>query len=497
MKKVLLLLLMGVMLLGAKSAMADAKLASQQGDARLIDNVDLIFLGYANKVVEYQNVLDFRLNSATGGFGAGTGEWGGLVDGKHTDLGVIGIYVNRPFAPFLFNAEPATWSPTGGAANWHTQANVNAFSSGGVLFPGRAAGYSILTPANRVDLFYGKANDNGNFGVAINYGDAIATGANNTKAVDDFPAPDVDRTTERWARVLGASVGLGLKDVGAFSEVDLHAGYSMGMFRTSTVDTANGTAAVVNDVTKDNGVYTITAGALAQKDLDKDTNMRVFADAVIDQLNMTTALTNDNGGTAGLHNEAGDDDYQLSSDFSRINVVLGLGCNHKVNDGAAVVSSGLVGGFTTTTMKARNTSQNGNTTVVTNADLGLDQQDITNISAWWNASVDAKVASWINVRAGIRSTVFNRSTTKNTNNVLVANVPTYVATTEATTEVPGTRFSCGFGIHWQNWVLNANVTAASLEAAIAAPQPGGGILFPGTGGVGLLVVNEADLAYTF
>jgi hypothetical protein len=501
MKKVLLLLLMGVMLLGAKSAMADAKLSSQQGDARLIDNVDLIFMGYANKVVEYQNVLDFRLNNGAGNFGNGTGEWGGLVDGKHTDLGVIGIYVNRPFAPANYNGEPGTWTPTGASTNWDTTALLTPLFNNGAATPGSGkfqATRRITTPANKVDVFYGKATDNGNFGIGINYADQQSSGFFNSINTDDEPAPDVDRTRERWAKVLGASIGLGLKDAGPFSEVNLHAGYSMGMFQNKVLDTANGTAPIANDLVKDDGVYTITVGALAQKDLDKDTSMRMFVDAVLSSLKLKASLTHDINGTPGLHNEAGDEDYQYTTAFDNMVIALGLGCNHKVNDGAAVVSSGLVGGFNTTTWKATSTNQNGNTTVVSIDDLNTEKNDTTNINLWWNASVDAKVASWINVRAGIRSSVFNRTTTKTTNNYnIVANAYTRTATYESTVENTGTAFSCGFGIHWQNWVLNTNVTAASLEAGIASPQPGGGILFPASGGAGLLVVQEADLAYTF
>lgn len=496
MKKVLMLLMFGAMVLTANTVLADAKLASQQGDARLIDNVDLIFMGYANKVVQYQNVLDFRLNDASGSFGSGSGEWGGLIDGKHQDLGVIGIYVNRPWVENSYNGEPSTWAPVGNSSDWDDTAFDTPIFSNGASYPARFFfTRRPVTPSNKVDVFYGKANDNGNFGVGINYADNQTSTFFNNIQVDDEPAVDTDRTRERWARALGATVGLGLKDVGAFNEVNLHAGYAMGMFLTKVLDTANGAGSIANDQAKDDGISTITLGALAQKDLDNDTSMRLFVDAALASFkakaSMTTDSTND-----GLHNNGGDDDYQFTSATDNINIALGLGCNHKVNDGAAVVSTGLVGNFSTNTIKATNTTQNGNTATVTNIDLDVDKFDTTTIALWWNGSVDAKLSSWLRARAGIRTAVYGRTTTKQTDNYnYVANAPTNTYTEESTVEIGSTRFSVGFGANFENFTVDANVTAGSLEnGSIASIQPGRGLLF-GSGDI--VTVAQADVKYNF
>jgi hypothetical protein len=515
MKKVLWLLLAGVMVLGAKNAMADAVIASQQQDARFVSDVDIIFLGYANKIVEYKNTVDFRLNNAAGAAGAGVGEWGGAVDGKHEDIGVIGVYINRPFTPTVYNGAPSSWTPTGGSGVWSANAalGANFFESAvgaavnGSGIAGRALNYLnlaganvVLTPANKVDIFWGKDSGNSNLGIHINYADNMP-GVGNITTTDSETAPPVILTnTTQEAQALGADLGLGFKsDSGFFSEMNIHAGFSLGSFNFTSVQTTTAAAAVAvnNDSVKDNGIFTATAGVLAIHDIDKDSSMHMFLDAGFNNFGTKVSVKTDGNNDGNYNNFATDADYENTLASSGFIVALGLGCDHKVNDGAAVFSSGLILGYASASSKPTETISAGAAAPVA-TDLLVDELDASALNLSWRASVDTKVASWLNVRAGISKNIFNRTTAKAIGNRTIA-VPVGTTATASSTGDPtgGSAFSTGFGIHWQNWVLNTTVTAASLEAGILTPNVGGGLLFPGTGGEGLLLVSEMDLGYAF
>jgi hypothetical protein len=502
MKKVLLMLLFGVMVLGAKFAFADAKLASEQGDARLIDDVDLIFLGYANKVNDYKNMIDFRLNNASGSFGGGTSEWGGVIDGKHTDIGVIGVYVNRPFAPHIYNGEPATWTPTGGQANWDVANNNNLAGFTGTGFRG---GYSnvVATPSNKVDLFWGKSSDNGNFGIGINYADNQPTGFPDYTHDTSTAAPSaLTHVGTQDSRVLGLSVGLGFKNVGSFDELNIHGGYSYGTFTDSLVKTQTPVGAgggVYNQNLRDNGIYTISLGAMAQHNMDQDSNMRLFLDGTLNQFNELGSFQydNNNDGYAPA-TDANDTDNEYAINTNSLNLALGMGCNHKVNDGAAVISTGLVASFVSGSQKGSETTQNGGAVQI--VDLTVDEFDNSTIDVLWNGSVDAKVASWLNVRAGLAEHIFDRTSTKTINNITTAPVGTDTFQFNGDAFAGATSFSMGFGIHWQNWMLDTNVTATTFENSVASVVPGNGLFFANANGNAsnaIVTVAEADLKYGF
>jgi hypothetical protein len=512
MKKVLFLLLMSVMALGAKNVFADAIVDSQQADGRIVDSVDVIFAGYVNKVLEYKNNVDFRLNNASGGFGGGSSEWGGVIDGKHEDIGVLGIYVNRPNVPFTYNGEPALWSMTGGQTTW---TGVGVGLPGGALPPawigfggsqvagiGGGPSYATLnglipTPVNKVDIFWAKDSGDSNFGIGVNYGDNQASngiagpGGNGTLTNSDgtVTAPPAE-TNNTYARTLGVNVGLGLKNA-FWNEVNIHAGYNYGTFAVDdTINVASGTAAAVNkDSITDDGIYTITLGATASKDMDKDTNMRLFLDGKLDNF-ATKASFLYSPNNDGYHNGT-DTDYENKTSWSQVTVNAGLGCNHKVNDGAAVVGSSLLATWVTNSTTASESLQTGNAAAVPTTFTGVNTFSTDSWNLSWGVNVDSKIASWLNARAGLRKSIFNRSGYKATI-VGTTNTITGSGTADAFAAA-GASFSTGFGVHFQNWAVNGNVTAASLEGALAGPQPGNGIFYGGP----IVTVSEIDLGYAF
>jgi len=515
MKKVLVLMVMCLMALGTRNSFADAIIAAQQADGRIVNSVDVIFAGYVNEILSYKNTVDFRLNGAGGAFGAGAGEWGGIIDGKHDSIGTIGVYVNRPSTDVSFNGEPTLWGPVAGVAAWTgsgvgVPAGLGGAWIGGAgsqigALPGGAAEYTsmnalIPTPANKVDVMWASnMGDTANLGIGLSYGDNQASsvpGIGGNAVVSQSPATALGAdTSNTYARNLALNVGLGLKNVG-LSVLDIHAGYSYGTFAVSDVTSvAQPTvSAVHNRSIQDNGISSITLGAMAQSDMDKDSNLRLFLDGALNSFGTKASFSDDSNNDGNNNNEAGDDNYQNTTSWSQFVVNAGFGCNHTVNDGAAVVGSSLLGTFQSQGTSATESNAAGAAASVPTTFASATSINLNSINISWGANVDAKVSDWLKVRAGIRKSIFNRT---GYSVVSAGGTPVITQTAKGTADAlaaAGAAFSTGFGIHWQNFVLNTNVTAASLENSIANVAPGNGLFFSNSN---IVTVAEADLGYAF
>ncbi len=250
MKRVLLLLLAGLMSFGvAIKASADARLNSLGADVRQVEDIDSIFL-YANKILEYKNTVDFRLNpTAFGAFATGA-EWGGIIHDMGDDFGVIAVYANRPTADTgtVKVAYPLIKSDLGSTQNLGVGGSFNANKP----------------TNNNLDLFWGnKINGIGDAALHLTYADASP----NLGGVD--------------SQVWGLQLGLGLGSFLSFQETNLHIGYVMDSITDSTAATP----------LKDNGVYSITAGFLALTDLDSANTMRLSADVEYDNTSLPNGFT--------------------------------------------------------------------------------------------------------------------------------------------------------------------------------------------------------------
>jgi hypothetical protein len=105
-------------------------------------------------------------------------------------------------------------------------------------------------------------------------------------------------------------------------------------------------------------------------------------------------------------------------------------------------------------------------------------------SVWeilWNGSVESQVADWLTLRTGIEKALASRIYQN-------AFAPTYINGVTNN----NVAFDTGFGVTWQNFVLNGVVKAES------GVNPGNGIFYaPSAAGSSFLTVTEADLAYKF
>jgi len=508
MKKGLLLLMAVFMAFFGVSAkvMADVRSEALNANPQMIDDMDLIFL-YPNLANDFKNVFDIRTNSLSS-----ANVWGGLLDGEHSDLGVIGAYVNRPVGydggrAWYFNGPG--WNGVGSGWAGNSWDLFSANYTGTINAPGH---FTAPTPENKVDVFWASNLDNKtNFGVQVNYADNQPNGGDvynnqNTNSTDNS-ATAVNSSTSQAddARVLGINLGLGMQDFGPFNTANIHLGYYLGSLDMEDKNTPRAAGTGVYDSSlKDGGIYTATLGALLKHNLDENSDMRVFANAYLDQNNQKEVQTFDSTGD-GLHNNAADWDERYNGNYNDILLDLGAGCHHKVLDGKAVISSGLEAVWANSDSKLSGTSQNGNTATVTyipqNAGAaGWDEQTLDEWSVQWNANVEAKASDWLTIRAGINRPVVDRLTTVNTINTY--NADGSVKSTVKNTSVADNYFggnnftySTGFGINWENWELDGVVRTASLFNSINNVSPGNGIFF--TNGNGIVTVYDADLRFRF
>jgi hypothetical protein len=398
----------------AAQSLASARIDALATDPRLVEDYDLIWL-YPNKVLEYKNTVDFRLNEGpfstgypnNGAFGGGNDEWGGLLIEEETIGGVLGIYVNRPNR--LYTAAHRT------NTNYGTLSGYYWYYAGGAMANGATAPWNIL------DVFYGTALDGADLGVHVNYGDNGIGG--------------------REVSVIGLDLGLGFKDFGPFNEANIHASYSM-------LDWTDVGSAAPN---ADNGIFDIKAGGLIAADMGNDATLRLSADV--------------------LYNSTNEEDFYGDSSTG-LNVLVGLGCNHKVNGGKAVVSHGLM---------------------IDWASLNYDDGTSYAANRWtilWNANVEAPVTNWLTLRAGIIKALLARE----------YNEPGFGGAVYADADDNAVAFTAGMGITWQNFTIDGVINVSSLESWLSGPNAGAGIFYPGVNGgdgQGIVALSEIDVKYKF
>jgi len=414
MKKGLLLLMAGVMALGvAAQSLASVRIDSMASNPRLVEDFDSIFL-YANKVLEYKNTVDLRMSTdidIDSGFGGSDDAWGGLLIEEENLGGVLGIYVNRPNRKYTASHSLTDW--VGDPANtywYYPGGSANSFS-------GPPGGFTEgFVPSNILDIFYGVGLEGADLGFHLNYGDNGIGGTETT--------------------IAGLSVGLGFKDFGPFNEANITAGYSFYKWTQVGGDT-------------DNGISTINVGGLFSADAGNDTTLRLSADVNVHNADET------------------DEDGEKQSEISAL---LGLGCNHKVNGGKGLVSSGLLMSWV------------GGT---------YDDGVASSFNAWhiyWNASVEAAVTNWLTLRTGLQAGLLDRGYYENGGPSYFDNVDDNVI------------FTTGFGITWQNFTIDGFIDIDALQDWLSGPNAGAGIFYPGSEGdnaQGIVEVAALDLKYKF
>lgn len=441
MKKALMLLLLGVMALGtgvAKAApgYADATSARSQAmnaDINVVEDYDLIFT-FPNKVLDYKNTVDFRMADP----GDTQYNWGGVLDGKYEKIGVIGVYAHRP--------------------NMATFPIMDGMSVFGYSMYG-----NIPQPNPLVDLFWAKNISNLGLGVQLSYAD--------TKQDNKETYLSNSQEQKAYARQFGVRAGVGIKNLGPFQESNFAVGYLMGKVEVSDIDS---TDPANNDKLEGDGIHVLDLNANVRHDLSENDNVKLFASfttgkfGVKDAENVTPTTANH---------------YKFSAKES--NIVLGIGENHSVAEGAGLVSAGVK--FQSLNYTLQNEVLYADGTV----ELGNGDKDKISMTAVpLFVSVEARVKSWLVLRAGTKYYAYSRMHYKHPETEVGG-----VDTNEGWgTYANDLSFSTGFGLLWKNWTLDTVLDTNDLEDNLSNFQPGRGVFYDGGN---MLTIVKADLKYKF
>lgn len=435
------MLLSGIMAFGfAVKVSADARLDSMSADVRQVEDLDIIWM-YPNKVLEYKDTVDFRMNGiANNGtsntWGDGMAEWGGIL--KDTvDSGVLGLYLNRPMnIAQLYSGFEPYWIPVAGT-------NVSglygmAWSNPWML--ARNAGTAPTpAPKNKFDLFWAKNVSAGDLGIQVNYAD------------NDHVA-DLNDSTQ----LIGVNVGLGTS-MGPFNQANFHLNGQVGGYDNEAGLTSR----------TGNGIWEWKLGTLLQSDLSSDDVLKLGLDLQADQF-----------GYASYNKPAGKGVESAAENQAVTAVVVNLGMNHKVTGGKGLVSAGLMFGWLG---YALTTDTGGNANYQRN-----DWRVLGNICA------ETPIAGWLTWRAGIMKPIVAWE--------YINNGGTHTAGQADSAIGNESVFSTGFGFNVQNWTLDTQLSVTSLEYLISEPNLGGvfyGTNTPDGSGTPIVEMVQADLRYKF
>jgi hypothetical protein len=477
MKKVLMLLLSLLMGLGAGLAQASSRSEAMSADINVVEDYDLIFT-YPNKTLEYKNTVDYRLEylDSTGD------DYAGILDGKFTKLGVIGVYMNRPNSD-IFGGEPYYSL----ADNSVMQELMYFRSNSGYPAPANAMGAWLVFGENcpsvdpLFDLFWAKQMGNMGLGVKLSY----AENKDNSTYGDDYTALDggVYSSKSTWeARQLGIELGLGLKNLGPFEEANISAGYAKGKVDYSYTRSSSDH---IDDIyygysIKDDAIYSANVNINLKHELDENNNVKLFAAFSVHNFGLRGA--DGSGWTAG-YGQANTIQMRTNGTMS----TLGLGFNHTVNEGAGLVSGGLkvvhVAG-----KESAGSFVYGLDTVSEMRTYGANYAigyalDQTYVPAF--VSVEAKVKSWLTLRSGAEASLWGTETYTDNG--------AQWGSTDSYSNSSNFSWSAGFGLNWKNFVLDGVLDTYDLQNQISSVQPGRGLLFDGD----LVTVYKADLKYKF
>jgi len=420
MKKAWMLLLALLMTLGVGMANASVRSEAMSADINVVEDYDLIFT-YPNKVIEYQNTVDFRLGM--NGLDLDDPEelvieeglskdWAGVLLGQCKKIGVVGFYMNRPTMVAFGFAENMI-------DHWH-----------------------VMTPLPLVDLFWAKNVGGMDLGLQVSYADNKDNANYESTAAD----PDYVNENKDFARQMGFRLGLGKKDMGPFEQANLAVGYILGSVESSSVTTyANGNYA--NYIYEGDGIHQLDINVNLTKKVTDNDNMKIFA-------GFTTAKY---GLKETYNDNTNPDDYYYEESLKNTNIVLGLGGNHFIGDGVGLVAAGVKAVFNKTTWENTEVDESV-------ADPSAFEFSDNAFTLPLFVNVETKVRSFLTLRAGAEYYAYTRSHL-NVKNTAVA---TGLGTEEDTySTIAGNEFfmnefgqgafklTTGFGLNWKNWNIDA------------------------------------------
>jgi len=533
MKKVLALLLGCFMVLGVTVARADVRTDSLGLSAgQQVDDIDSIWL-FPQDAARNGNVVDFRLGATNG---SAYDNWGGIIHKDWDDVGYIGIYTNRPFDQsngITPNTPLANQNGIlDGAYDWralvspfqsatfynsnHFWSNAYAGDDFGTVQAHyefqlvSLGGQEILTPENKMDLFWAKESGDTTFGVHINYAsndgntndgeDGSATGTYTQGTGTPGNGTGLSVNQNDTSTVLGLDLGLGLKNLGVFDALDLGLGYSLGTVaytHTDSVEVDGAAEAKDTGSVKDNNISSLRLNVLAKSKINDNATGRIYANARLDNLGLTESFVGDNNNDQSFTDEG--DVISGSNTYSDTNINVGIACDHKVADGKAHVIAGVEFIYDDRNWKETMLENLGGSATADQVQPGSGStEEESMVVVPLNIAVEAPIFDWLKARVGASHYLYQNVMGK----VTQLNGPTNAAGTAFTNTTTVTEnqdlasnldMSYGVSAQFQNFTLDLQVSQDAFESYLSTFQPGAGIFINPVSDL----FTQADLRYAF
>jgi len=535
MKKVILLLLVCFMALGAKLAMADTRTDSLgliAGDQ--IDDLDSIWL-FPQDAANFGNVADFRI----GALGADS-SWGGVIDKVWDDIGYFAVYTGRPFNQsngVTPNTPAADQNGIlNGSFHWWQLSNPANSSYWGENFlsdpdeslqnhysywpDGEVAlnywanqqgwEYNILKvadPQNLADIFWAKDFSDVTLGAHLNYaaqnggnpyGDNYGSGTGTFNEPTNTEPYTTATAFNLTSQILGLDLGITFKSLG----LGLGVGYSLGTVNYSETYTGYydvGSSEAYNNVSiKDNNISEARLNALLKSKVSDTTTTRVFLNARMDNLGFKQSEVGDYDADDSL-TDAGDV-YSGTSTYTDTNLNLGIAVDNNVADGKAHVIGSL-----NLILDSRKWTQTAldNTQGSSEATQVLQGSGSSYTETWWdlpaNIAVEAPLTSWLKARIGASHDLFNDIQGK----IVQLTDPSINGTAfkDTTTVTEGWNLativdmSYGLSAEFQNFTLDLQINPNTFQNYLSGFQPGAGVLYNSNSVADFF--TQADMRYAF
>ncbi len=523
MKKVIALLLVCFMALGASMALADTRddslglTAGQQTDG--LDSLP----NFPQNAASFGNVVDFRLGDPNG---AHYGDWGGIIHKDFEELGYFGVYYNRPFNQSNGINPNNQWANNTGILNgfWNWSTLIEPSNSswfGGVYAPNNGSGayypnnpyshnlrmndeinwqfgwgyneYNVADPNNSVDLYWAKDFSDAVIGAHINYasqtGNDNSGSGNGTGSYVQGTPSFFNQNTDKYSAdssVIGVDLGATLKNLGSDMSLDLGLGYSLGSINYSEVYTSNYIAVATlteyyNQVIKDNNISEIRVNALLKNKINDSTTGRIYGSARLDNLGVTNNVKGDDSGD-GTYGDANREIYVGTSTYTDTNINFGLACDHTVAEGKAKVIAGV--GVIMDSRKWTYTALT-NLAPSTTADQVRWGSGSSYTEDHWvvpfNVAIEAPIFGWLTGRIGAQTAFFDGVTAKNIylrNANLAGTAYTDTATQSNYVNYgQGLNLSYGVSAKSGNFTFDLQLNPGNLLNAAQSFEPGAGILY--------------------
>ncbi len=467
---------------------------------------------------------------------SGSDNWFGVIDSKH-GIGTWAVFINVPVDYFTDNAggnpdlylgtetdgfnntytavggfDPtdaagygATTNNWGAVVNHWTDWNGTGYSNvggGNVGASGGRIGEYLQTPNNKFVVTFA---DQG-FGLSLNYGDQAGdywdfTGNTNV-TVPANPAAGTYLGYKQYAdqvQEYGLSLGLGGKDVGPFSNLDVAASFELGtidLVDSQVEENAAGTGVnnYYQDSMKDNGIYDVRVNVLAVKDSDENTQLRLSTNDVLSQLGTKEVFQEDNNNN-GSFLDAGDDNEFRDTTFANLDINVNAGCVHKIEDGKGRFISSI--GVQYRNQHFTDESQEYSVANAQFQPVYYSDSDYTNFLVPIHMGAEQDLFDWLTLRLGATANAFQSYSDKTIgrNNQTAEGVYQNVETDNSwSDQFANVIFTSGFGVKFGNFgfdaLLNEDVVENNMLVNIA---PGAGTLFTGN----LVTVAKVDGTFKF